>query len=199
VNDVKTVWTNNAKTAAEDKELDDLVSALRGLSVIHVWKAPAMSSWKKLKGRSTMSAITIWLLALLLNQEIDIVAIRPYTICQCYYRCPLARCRLWSCLLVPLIRWHVQHLWLQEGCAAHRRTDEHQSTRKCQTGIPISFESWSSFMLEEVHIAKSSIFEMINDLVPVVYTWWAVFERHSSILTLIRAKRGEPVNHSFAR
>jgi len=39
VNDVKIVWTNNAKTAAEDKELDDLVSALPELSVSHVRKA----------------------------------------------------------------------------------------------------------------------------------------------------------------
>jgi len=53
--------------------------------------------------------------------------------------------------------------------------------------------------LEEVHIAKSSTFETINDLVPVAYTWWTVFERDPSILTLIRAKRGEPVDHSFAR
>jgi len=36
VNDVKIVWTNNMKTAAEDKELDDLVIALRELSVSHV-------------------------------------------------------------------------------------------------------------------------------------------------------------------
>jgi len=36
VNDVKMIWTNNAKTAAEDKELDDLMSALRELSVSHV-------------------------------------------------------------------------------------------------------------------------------------------------------------------
>jgi len=33
VNDVKVVWTNNAKTAAEDKELDDLVSALGELAL----------------------------------------------------------------------------------------------------------------------------------------------------------------------
>ena len=82
--------------------------------------------------------------ARLLNQD----QYRPHTICQCYYGCPLARCRLWSCLLVPLIRQHVQHPWLQGGCAAHRRTDEHQSTRKCQTGIPISFKPWSCFKLE---------------------------------------------------
>jgi len=36
VNDVKIIWTNNAKTTAEDKELDDLVSALRELSVSDV-------------------------------------------------------------------------------------------------------------------------------------------------------------------
>ena len=36
VNDVKIVWTNNAKTVAEDKELDDLMSALMELSVSHV-------------------------------------------------------------------------------------------------------------------------------------------------------------------
>jgi len=33
VNDVKVVWTNNAKTAAEDKELDDLVSTLGELAL----------------------------------------------------------------------------------------------------------------------------------------------------------------------
>ena len=36
---MKIVWTNNAKTAAKDKELDDLVSAFRELSVSHVRKA----------------------------------------------------------------------------------------------------------------------------------------------------------------
>ena len=132
--------------------------------------------------------------ARLLNQD----QYRPHTICQCYYGCPLARCRLWSCLLVPLIRQHVQHPWLQGGCAAHRRTDEHQSTRKCQTGIPISFEPWSCFKLEELHIAKSSIFETISSScsLHMVNCLW---ERHSSILTLIRAKHGEPVGYSFAR
>jgi len=33
VNDVKVVWTNNAKTAGKDKELDDLVSTLGELAL----------------------------------------------------------------------------------------------------------------------------------------------------------------------
>ena len=69
VNDVKIVWTNNAKTVTEDKELDDLVSALMELSVSHVWKATRDVVLKEIErqvnnvnGHNVAASIATWLL-----------------------------------------------------------------------------------------------------------------------------------------
>jgi len=84
-------------------------------------------------------------------------------------------------------------------CAAHRRTDEHQSTRKCQTGIPISFEPRSCLKLEELHIAKIDLRNDQRSSSCSLHMVNCLRERHSSILTLIRAKHSASVGHSSAR
>ena len=122
---------------AEDKKLDDLVSALGELALNEPCMKGACDAFfneikrepKNVNGRgfpgAGKSVLAISIVIRLQNQKCDIVAVRPYIVCYHHYRCPLARCRLWSRYTNMCNIYET----LQGGCAAHRQTDEHASAK----------------------------------------------------------------------